>query len=534
MLRAEKSLFLFLVALALAIVLIPRFYITGDGPSHTYNAKVLFDMVFNHGREFYSGYFTINRNIDPNWTGHLILGVLLQVMPYWLADKCLQVTYILVFAFGFRYCIKAIHAENSFLSFLFFPWLFSLAFQEGFYNYSLALGLMFWSMGYFLQVKDHLEETNHQFILSLLLFFTAFSHGMPVIYAMLMILLIWLIENYYLFLPLDIRKLTSQLSRLSLIFFPSVLMIALFLVKRGAGREPHPLGYLQKFTNFLTFYASQSTRHAELYPALGCGILLLAFLLILALTSFKVNIQKKNGLGYVFAFMVFFTFISYMLCPQSIGGAGSIDIRLAFLPPMFLLFFFATKRWNELPKLIFISTSMFLSVLFLVIRFPYVMKASQIGREIMKAGEVIGDRGVVLNLHFDYWQQLPRQDSLFHHDGSFLHFSDYLGAMRHKQLVLLNNYEAEINYFPVNWKPGMNPRETMPGFIQGQLPPCGDYHAYEHQSGSRIDYILFQNWRQDALLNPCVKELIRMINTDFVKVFDSRHHYVVVFKRRNP
>lgn len=534
MLRAEKLLFLFLVALGLSIVIIPRFYITGDGPSHTYNARVLFDMVFNHNRSFYSRFFTVNRNIDPNWTGHLLLGFFLQVMPYWLADKCLQVLYILVFAFGFRYCIKSIHTENSFLSFLFFPWLFTLAFQEGFYNYSLSLGLMFWTLGYFIQVKDQLQEANHQLILSLLLFITAFSHGMPVIYAMLIIVLIWLVENYYLFLPLDIRKLTTHVSRLALIFFPSLLMVALFLLKRGAGREPHPLGYWTKFLNFLTFYASQSTRHAEVYAALGCGLLLLAFLLILAFTPVTVNLQKKVGMGYVFLFMIIFTFISYLFCPQSIGGAGSIDIRLAFLPPMFLLFYFATKRWDELPKLIFISSSFFLSVLFLVIRFPYVIKASQIGKEIMKASDVIADEGVVLNLHFDYWQQLPRHDSLFHHDGSFLHFSDYLGAISHKHLILLNNYEAEINYFPVNWKAGMNPRETVSGFIQGQLPPCGDYHAYEKQSGRKIDYILFQNWRQDALRDPCVKNLIGMINADFIKVYDSRHHYVVVFRRRTP
>lgn len=532
MLRLEKYLFYGLVILALTIVLIPQYYITGDGPSHTYNAKVLFDFVFNHNRAFYKEFYTINRNLDPNWASHLLIGFFLQVVPYWLADKLFQIMYVLLFAFGFRYCIQSISRENTFLSFLFFPFLFTLAFQEGFYNYSLALGLMCWTFGYFVRNKHRLDNPSTQCTLSLLLLITAFSHGMPVMYVMMMILLVWLSENFRLFIPLDFRKLSTHLSRLSLLFMPSLLMIFLFMIKRGTGREPHVLSVGQKFLNFLTFYASQSTRHAEIFPAIACGILLLSFLFVLIFTRIKVNIQPKMNLGYVFVFMFVFTFISYLACPQSIGGAGSIDIRLAFLPPLFMLLYFATKKWTELTKTIFISVSFLISCTFLIIRFPYVMKANAIGKEIMKASDFIEDNSVVLNLHFDYWQQLPGNDSLFHQDGSFLHFSDYLGAMEDKHLILLNNYEAEINYFPVNWQPGKNPRESVAGFIQGALPPCGDYSLYEKQVNHPISYIVFQNWRQEALLNPCVKSLVEKINSGFTKVFESKNRYVIVFKRR--
>ena len=158
MLRFEKYLFYLLVLFALSIIIIPRFYITGDGPSHTYNAKVLFDYVFGHERSFYKEFYIINRNIDPNWIGHLLIGFFLQIFPYWFADKLFQITYLLVFAFGFRYCMKSINNENTFLSFLFFPFLFTLAFQEGFYNYSLAIGLFFWTLGYFIRIKNHLDN----------------------------------------------------------------------------------------------------------------------------------------------------------------------------------------------------------------------------------------------------------------------------------------------------------------------------------------------------------------------------------------
>jgi hypothetical protein len=230
--------------------------------------------------------------------------------------------------------------------------------------------------------------------------------------------------------------------------------------------------------------------------------------------------------------MIFFTLFSYITCPHSIGGAGSIDIRLAFLPPLFLVLFFATKNWNDFAKRIFISCSFILSISFLIIRFPFVMKANNIGKEIMTATNVIQDKSVVLNLHFDDWQQLDGgKDSLFHKDGSFIHFSDFIGAQGNKHLVMLMNYEAEINYFPVNWQPGKNPRETIAGLIPGNYPPCGDIALYEQQIDRKIDYVLIQNWRSDFEKMPCVKSLIAQLNANFSLVYESKNKYVIVLKR---
>ena len=130
MLRLEKTLFGVLIALALSIIILPKFYITGDGPSHTYNARILFDFLNGTHRSFYESYYTVNRNIDPNWTSHILIGLLLKIVPYWLADKMVQVLYLLLFTLSFRYFIASLQRENTFLSFLFFPFLFTLGYQH--------------------------------------------------------------------------------------------------------------------------------------------------------------------------------------------------------------------------------------------------------------------------------------------------------------------------------------------------------------------------------------------------------------------
>ncbi len=532
MLRYERYLFYVFLLLSVSIILMPRYYITGDGASHTYNARILFDMVFNRDRDFYSGFFQINRNLDPNWCSHLLLGTLLQLMPAWLADKSVQLICIVAMALGFRYLIRSVRTENSFLSLLFYPFSFTLAFQEGFYNYSLGLAFFCFTIGYLIR---HRHESDHpvvQLRLSLLLLLTALSHGMPLTYALLFILLLWVHVYFRFLIPFDIRRFSVYAAQWILVMLPSVLILFLFLLKRGMHREPHAWSWGEKGVQFLQFFGSQSTRHIEKFPAMASGLLILTFLVYALLINPKHTKEKHRLPVWIFLFMAVFTLISYFTCPQSIGGAGSIDLRLVFLPPFFVILFLATRNWNELMRWMYILSCFFITLSFLLIRFPYVLKAGKIGNEIMEAAPYIKNRSVVLNLHFDYWQKLARGGQLFEKDGSFLHFSDFLGAEKNKHLILLNNYEAEINYFPVNWQPGINPRTSIAGMIQGTLPPCGDYHAYEKQTGKKIDYILCQNWDASLAKHPCVVSLMQQIQQEFTCVFDSRHHAIKVYKRK--
>ncbi len=528
MLRYEKYLFHATVLIALIVVLYPQYYITGDGPSHTYNAKVLFDYVLNRERDFYKEFYQINRAIDPNWMSHLGIGVLLQFFPPWLADKLFQVVYILVFAYGFRFLIGAIDRESSYLSFLFYPFVFTLPFQQGFYNYCIALGFMFWTLGFYLKTRAQFENSLYQLVCSVLLLITAFSHGMPAVYTMCIIILLWLSRHYVYFIPFDSRRVISELARLKLVFLPAAFMILLFMAKRGSGTEAHAWSYGKKLVMFLQAWSSQSTRSAEIFPAVSAYVLIVLFGFYLLIRGRKLKSDAARS-AWVFLFFSVFTFVSYMTCPHSIGGAGSIDIRLGFLPPLFLLLFFASYHTTASSKLVFIALSVCITIAFQAIRLPWVMKANAVGKEIMSVSTMIEGKSVVLNIHLDDWQTLTSKDKLFHHDGSFIHFSDYLGAEKNKHLIMVMNYEAEINYFPVNWAPGMNPRESIEGMIPGEYPPCGKILAYEQQIGRKVDYVLLQNYKEYPL---CSKDLQTQLDTLTSKLYESPNHYVKLYKRR--
>ncbi len=524
--------------LALSIIIIPKYYVTGDGASHVYNAKVLFDMALNKERNFYEAFYTVNRHIDPNWSSHIILGLFTQVMPPWLADKLFQILYTLLFCYGFRYLIRSIKTENAFLSFLFYPFLFTLPFQQGFYNYCLSLALLFWAVGFFIRLQKKMHRTSILLISSLLVLSVTLAHGMPAVYCMMLIGLIWLFGHLKKISQFNLSYLTEELSRLVLIFLPSILIIAMFLAKRGFGTTPHPKSYWEKLFDFITMWTSQSTRNVEIIPAIMSLVLILFFLVLMLLNKksasyqrFKVDKQKK-GLDKVFLIFAGFTFFSYITAPDTIGGAGSVEIRLAFLPPLFLILFLATRVWSDFQKNFFIISSLVITLLFLGIRFPYVLQANAVAKEIMTGADFVKDKSVVLNLHYDDWQQTNKGDSIFQKDNSFLHFTDYYGALKNKHLIMLMNYEADINYFPVNWAEGKLPRRSINNMYAGKYPPCGDFTAYEKQAGHQIDYILLQNWRNEFINTQCTKELLTLMETvGFKKKYESPNQYIVIWER---
>lgn len=516
-----------MVLLALSIIVIPDCYVTGDGPSHTYNAKVWFDYLFTSERTFYKPFYQLNKSIEPNWMSHILLGVFTRFLKPMLADKVVQVCYVTLFAYGFRSLIHAIRDENRFLSYLFFPFVFTLAFQQGFYNYSFAIAFMFWSLSYFLRNYQEITSVHKAFNLFLLLGFTILSHGMIAGYTLLLIVALWIIFRYRELITFQFRMLWDEIRVLTLISTPLLLLLVGFLFRTGLDTVPHALTLQQKAVQWSKLYFLMSTKQLEFYPLL---VVVLGIVFGFFYALFR--IRTTQAIGILFLLMAAYTTYSYLCAPHSIGGAGSIDLRLAFLPLLFLIFFLASIEFPDSIKTYSMFFCFALLGVLLAIRFPSVLKASDLSDELLSCRSEIRDQSVVLNLHMDDAHHLSEKEVLFEADASFIHLTDYLGAYNDKHLILLNNYEADLNYFPVQWRPGMSPRFSAPGFNPGNYPPCDSYQNYEKATGTKIDYILLQNWNSKQKQQPCVQALMDSILIHFNQKFVSSSKHLLLFERR--
>src|SRR5688500_984221 len=105
---------------ATAILLIPiwsvDFFVTGDGPCHLHNSKIIIDFWDDAKKAFYDPFYFRNTNFDPNWLFNLITIFLLKTVGPALAERTFFTIYVLGFAFGFRYLIRGFNPQSQYLA----------------------------------------------------------------------------------------------------------------------------------------------------------------------------------------------------------------------------------------------------------------------------------------------------------------------------------------------------------------------------------------------------------------------------------
>ena len=137
----EPLVFGLLCVVALVPIWSVDFFVTGDGPCHLYNSKVLLDWYQGKALDFYKPFLMLNLSIDPNWLTNLIQVPLLMVFPAPMAEKVFFSIYILLFAGGFRFVCRQVNPQALFLSALGILFAWSHIVMMGFCNNALSLAL---------------------------------------------------------------------------------------------------------------------------------------------------------------------------------------------------------------------------------------------------------------------------------------------------------------------------------------------------------------------------------------------------------
>jgi hypothetical protein len=105
------------------------------------------------------------------------------------------------------------------------------------------------------------------------------------------------------------------------------------------------------------------------------------------------------------------------------------------------------------------------------------------------------------------------------------HFSNYLGV--DKPLIILENYEASLGWFPVKW----NTRQ-MPRLKLGEFDAISGVHWLSNSESTQvkqIDYVfLYGNTKK--INDPDWSELKSIINKSFKLVFSSSDNYIAIYK----
>ncbi len=137
-------------AFCLWILSLPLFP-TQDGPMHRYYVHVL-----RHVLDGAPGYemYMIRHPLPPYLTHYAALLLLSRAVPYDLAEKLFTCGLVVLFAYGFRFCATALGRFGGTVSLCIAPLFLQWSVMMGFLNYSLALGLFLFAMGFWARAVE--------------------------------------------------------------------------------------------------------------------------------------------------------------------------------------------------------------------------------------------------------------------------------------------------------------------------------------------------------------------------------------------
>jgi hypothetical protein len=479
----ELLLFLLLIAAHLIPVWSFKYFLTNDGPAHLYNAYILKSIG---GNTLFSDFFYLNANLEPNYLGHSILAGLMYIFPPFIAEKILLSLYIIGLPLSFRLLVKRVNANAGFISFLVFPFVYSVVLQYGFYNFCISLCLYFLLAAYWLKHKEQLDIKRFAV---LLLLFTLLYFSHPVSYLLgAMTLGLLILEDTFLKPPRPGTTRTRFFIYHSvfvlLAFLPSLALLFMYFQDKGTGTSLPVTDHLGQVVSLLRLDAISFMGYAEKSYRIIIGIILLA-LTSVALIHYTI---RRNNSFIAFIVIAFVLVIIYIFFPDGISGGTILKPRIGLYFFLILMVWIASRDINYpvLYRRIILSCIVLVSALLLVFRYGQYRTVQSGLDEYLSVTDKIREGSILLPVQLTHVKKMPDGKEFHSYIDVFTHCSNYISIERN--LVDLENYEAYTGYFPLIWKPAAHPSSLIS--CTDTLPCRVNIPDYEQQVNRKVDYVL--------------------------------------------
>ena len=516
------------LALCLLQVWLPGYYLTGDGPCHLYNAQIVHDIWCGRNTEFYSRFYSLAYNPDPNWLSTFALALLLFVAKGVIAEKIFLTLYVLLYISGFYMLLKKIGSKGSYWLLALFLFVFPLTLAKGFYNYSLSIAFYFWMVWGWLRLLERRSAGN-----ALLFFhFTAlifFTHLLPFVFG---VFTCGALAASYALAGAGTGKPAAyffkQAGLLLLLAAPFLALMALFTHKEGGLQlqlSPHPYRLLELVQlKYLITLAN-----TEKLPAAIAGCCLLVLCIIALVKVFpRFAIHRYDGFV---ASLLFVTLVYFFFPEDFLGRVIIISIRAQLFVCILAVCCLACRP----PQAKVLHAGAFVLFGCFIVLSIQRIQCRQIASTALAAhlqvSSLLKPGSVVLPLSFSREGRNARGEMIADRNSVFQHASDYLGL--DKPLIILDNYEANMGYFPLSWKDSVNPYfhlSTGTG-IEG-MPPGASIAGYKQAAGVDVDYIIMWCYDPAYLAVPAFSALYKEINSGYHLVATSSGNTTLLYQRK--
>ncbi len=514
----SKALFYLVLGINIVYICSVTFIPSMDGPAHLYNSTVLSYLLA--GDDFLKEYYSINTIPIPNWISHALLTFLRTLFPASVAEKTLHILYVAGMAVSFRCLIKKINPANSSLSIFIFPFIYSFLFRLGFYNFCISFIFFFSALYVWYKCRSAPGFLNY-LVLSILFTATYFSNILMFAFLGTVLGTFVLGEAY--------QRYVRKESGLSIAKKEGAQMLWLFLTGLPG------LVFSWVFYSAIQFPSSDYTLPAMellkwIYDARPfivynysrekiITIQMLVLLCILWGIGFyhrrkehQAGLFKINGVIDLLILPLILS-MSLLFVTSSGSSAGMMSDRYCLMAYMFGLLWVLARSVPHKYNFIFIAYILVLHFGLLTRHYRKIEEMNARAEAIHQTSVYIEAKSVVLPVNLsDEWLEI--------------HFSNYLGV--DKPMVLLENYEAGVGWFPLKWN-----RQDIPDLYAGEQNAVGKIgwiNNPESPEKKQIDYMVLYG-DTNKIHEEEYAGLKNILRTSYTKIHTSQDGYVVVYKK---
>jgi hypothetical protein len=210
-----------------------------------------------------------------------------------------------------------------------------------------------------------------------------------------------------------------------------------------------------------------------------------------------------------------------------------MPLRIQLFPWLALLLWAATAKFPNWSKGIVISLAIIAMTIFLYLRIPTHIKASNLVTEYVDCVPYIRDESVLLVLNYDFSGRDPQGREIANRTWLNIHATDYIGAYR--TAIMSDNYEALRSYFPINWhwQRNMFGQTEKDGINFDHRPPRAEILSFNQRTGgSNIDYVLVANYDDQYRDHPYTKEIQAQLEEGYRLIYTSPMGKARLYQRK--
>jgi hypothetical protein len=530
----ETVLFWGLIALHLLPIWIFPFIPTQDGPSH--QALTLILRQYDHpGAGLLRQYYLPNREALPNWFIFFLMTRALGFVTVPVAEKILLSAYILLLPLSARYALRAIDPRAGFLALLAFPFLYNFTFNMGFFNFCFSLAAFLFAVGYWWKHAERMAP-GRTALLALLMLWVYVCHPVTLVVtvAALFTLAGWRLLLDLLaaperrFAPVALwRGFRRRLLAPTIASLPPLVLIAAF-VRGRAGAGTFRLPMLVKIKHLAGLYSLVSLTTWTIPLAIALAVLFYTLAALCLRARRRLPLQVGDGLLLAVAVLA----VTFFAAPSNLAGGGFINHRLVLFPFLTLMLWFATFEHSARRRLGMQVAAAAIALGFLgLMAWKYAELDAGLA-EIVAVGDHVAPDHTFLFLSYAHQGLEADGRPAAFRVWPFVHAGGYVGARR--RLVDLSLYEANENYFPLLYRPALNPYVHLapdPLGIEGE-PPRVDLTAYPRRTGGSVDYVLLWGLRDERRTDPKVRAVLDPLAAGYDLVARSPDGLALLYRRR--